>query len=263
MPSSPKVQSSFDENAPFVLQTILLVVMITGSLLAFVGTPVLYVVYTANERSLYASRRGGSPIPIVTDMLGDWPLLGSISTGLGLTLLFTGLAATAVGRIPMDIPFSPRTTIVGYAVLAQVGAWLLLPTSRWGTGPVESWIHHGATLLLMGSSIYALYQVCQVCVAVADMLQCKWLRERAEGAKYCVYVAVAGILGATVSGGVTAFSDQDPAAAWTVLAVSELVVIGFGGVGYFIAIWAYAGIEAEASMQGASQKDCKKRIYES
>ena len=246
--------SLFNENAPFLLQTVLLAVMITGSLLAFVGTPILYVVYTVNQRDLYAPRRGGSPIPIVTDMLGDWPLLGSATTGLGLTLLFTGLAATAIGRIPLDIQFSPRTTIVGYSVLAQVGAWLLLPTSRWGVDSVSSWIHHGATLLLMGSSIYALYQVCRVCVAVADMLRCKWLRGRAEAAKYCVYVAVAGILGATVSGSVTAFSEQDPAAAWTVMAVSELVVIGFGGAGYFIAIWAYAGIEYEASMQIASEK---------
>ena len=159
------------ENAPFVPQLYLLVMMTLGSLLAFVGTPVMYVAYAATQQELYLSRN--SPLPIITNMFCDWPMLSSAVTGVGLSLLFSGMAATAIARIPLEVKFAPRTAIIEFSILGQVALWLLIPSSM-GVAPAYqdavSLVHYGATFLLMASSIYALYQAANVCVYFAEVL---------------------------------------------------------------------------------------------
>ena len=65
--------SAREDDAPYIPQADLLVVMISSALLAFVATPVMYAAYAATQQGLYMHR--GSPISIVTDMLGNWPVL--------------------------------------------------------------------------------------------------------------------------------------------------------------------------------------------
>lgn len=239
------------ENAPFTPQLYLLVLMTMGSVMAFVATPCMYIAYAVTQRELYQSR--SSPLPIVTNMFCDWPLASSCVTGLGLTLLFTGMAATAVARIPLDIRFKPRTRIMELAILGQVGVWILLPTSVPTRGEGQEyiwWMHYGATFLLMASSVYALYQAANVCVFFSEVLDRKdWhMQGLAKAAVYLVYVAVVGIVATLVSGGYLAVAHS-PAdhPMRLVLALGELTVLGFAGAGYFMIIYVYAGIEDAAA----------------
>ncbi len=238
-----------NEDAPYVPQRRLLYVLLAGSIMSFIGTPIMYVVYAATEYELYSPRRG--PLPVVTDMFGDWPLLSHAVTGIGLTLLFSGLIATSIARIPLDVKFTPRTTIVEFSVVGQLSLWLLLPTShRFPAGTeVGSWIHYASTFALMGSSIYVLYQAAVVCLFFAYVLVDPKIMWYSWAGTACVWLAVVGIVGATVTGGLTAvMGRQDaPQYLWPLMAVFELVVLGFGGIGYFLVIYAYDQIEKRAA----------------
>ena len=212
--------------------------IIEGSLLAFAGTPALYALYAATQRELYYARRG--PLPIITDMFGDWPLPSSVATGLGLTYLFTGmLGRSAAAR-------SSASLLSRLCVMGMVAIWLVLPTSHLypAGNQCESWIHYGATLVLMYASIRALHLVACACHL---RLQHPGCEEDfcgllcAVGAKVCVRLAVGGIVGSTVFGGMTALNGRGPSSPtwlWTALAASELVVLVFGGTGYFLVIYA-------------------------
>jgi hypothetical protein len=234
--------------------TIIVLLLLVGSVLAFIGTPVLYVAYAFTEPEKYMPRRG--PVPIITDVFGDWPVLTHAVTGAGLTLLFTGVLGAAMARIPPE----QRNTIAEFCVLAQASLWLILPTSqRYPEGSaLTSGIHYGATFVLMGSSIYALYQVADVCAFYARELQMHQQGWWAEAAKQCVWVAVLGIVGATVSGGATAVmgreSNGEVHALWTMLAVSELTVVLFGGIGYFVVIYVYYRMEEMNVAAAAAEK---------
>lgn len=238
-----------NEDAPYVPQRHLLCVLLAGSIMSFIGTPIMYVVYAATEYELYSPRRG--PLPIITDMFGDWPLLSHAVTGVGLTLLFSGLVATSIARIPLDVTFTPRTTIVEFSIIGQMSLWLLLPTShRFPEGTeVGAWIHYASTFALMGSSIYVLYQAAVVCLFFADALVDERIKRYAWVGTACVWIAVVGIAGATVTGGLAAVMGRAgaPQYLWSMMAVFELMVLGLGGVGYFFVIYAYEQIERRAS----------------
>lgn len=148
-------------------------VMIAGVFLCFGGTAVSYIWYTASAADLYSARRW--PLPIVTDMFGDWPLVSCATMGLGTTLLFTGLVATAIARIPFEVGFRPRTVLVYTAIAAQASVWIVIPSSKnYGalvSSGIVGWIHEGSTLVFMVSSVWGLYTVYSICDFFVEALQ--------------------------------------------------------------------------------------------
>jgi hypothetical protein len=88
---------------PYTPNTDLIIFLVAGSVLTFVGTPAFYIWFAATERAKYTHKR--DPLPVVSDMFTHWPVLSSFCMGVGTALLFTGIIATAIARIPLDLRF--------------------------------------------------------------------------------------------------------------------------------------------------------------
>lgn len=158
-------------------------VMVVGMVLSFGGTAASYIWYTASAADLYSSRRW--PLPIVTDMFGDWPLLSCVTTGLGVTLLFTALVAIAIARIPLEVGFRPRTMLVYTAITAQASVWIVIPSSKkYGVMPnsgIVGWIHEASTLVFIVSCVWALHTAHSICDFLVEAIaeqqeQASWSR---------------------------------------------------------------------------------------
>lgn len=292
-----KYQQKAHEN-PSTQQSELLFILTVGSLLVYGGTPILYACYAATQSDKYSHRR--TPLPLLTDMFGDWPLSSSAVVGVGITLLFTGLIATAIARIPPTlVPFHPRTKVVRYAAVTQASIWLVISSSaHYPAGDdVMDWVHNISTFVFMVSTVYMLFMVLSLCnffvkcifselaarqreygsqaATMEAWSRAETLRTTASWARTCLWIAAAGVLGATVCVSVIALGDWKPPdavgttgtpkttpspqqsrqyssssfapqALWQSLVACELVILFFSGLGYGLVIYTYDGIEKAA-----------------
>jgi hypothetical protein len=267
--SPPRSRGSSTER-PSTQQSELLAILILGSLLVYGGTPIIYAAYAATQYETYSHRR--TPLPLLTDMFGDWPLLSSAVVGVGITLLFTGLIATAVARIPpTQVPFHPRTKVVRYSVVTQASVWLVIPSSEhYPAGDdVMDWVHNIFTFVFMVSSVYMLLVTVSLCDFFVEAIATQpgggstysgKLRRTCAWARYSLWVAAAAVVGATVSVSIIALGDWPapsqvdadrkgsyaPQVLWQSLVACELIILFFSGAGYALVIYTYAGIEAAA-----------------
>jgi len=163
-------QSVFEKD-PSPPNKELLVILVLGCLMLFVGTTATYVVYAVTATSMYSSR--GPPPPIITDMIRDWPLLSSSFLGVGSSLLFAGILATAITRIPYDVGFKPRTVLARLCVAALASMWLLVASSGFDLSVPLSleWIHLVATLVFMVSAVWALGTARGICYFFIQVIQ--------------------------------------------------------------------------------------------
>ncbi len=158
MPSKEEELLNFSASKSSQQESELLYFLIIGSFLLFAGTPILYVFYSMSEYEMYSSRR--TPLPLLTDMFGDWPWLSSVIMGLGVTILFTGLVGTAIARIPCTSAlFQQRVTIVKYSVITQISTWTVVPANQQylDGNEVFYWVHSIAVLIFVCSAIYVLF----------------------------------------------------------------------------------------------------------
>lgn len=228
MPSKEEELLNFSGSKSYQKESDLLSFLIIGSFLVFAGTPVLYVLYSTSEYETYSSRR--TPLPLLTDMFGDWPWLSSVVVGLGITILFTGLLGTAIAKIPRTSAlFRHRVIIVRYSVIAQISAWMVIPANQAyiNGNEVFYWIHSIAAFVFVCSAIYVLFVCIQLCnffvqtivdIALAVPMQgdsCeeensrnRWMiflengmmmRSSSFWAQMCLWVAIVALIGATVS----------------------------------------------------------------
>lgn len=260
------MDDAVDEDAPYEPQSELIWVLLIGSILSFVGTPIAYIWYASTEQDSYHARLH-KPLPLVTDMFTNWPLISGTLFGVGMSMLFIGILATAISRIPNSIAFQPRTVLVQLCILSTVGVWLVLASCGTqlpqGTESDSDWlvdsVHHASTLVLMVSAIYSLHEAAWICRYFADHIGMQQKKDVEDGSvklllwavsvsQICALVAVSGIVGATVSVLVATLAAAKPVPMflWQMLAFCEIVVLGFGGVGYFLVIYAYAIIEKGA-----------------
>lgn len=114
---------SSSAGSPIPAWHVLLIVTMIGAKLTFAGTPLLYIAYASTQDRLYMPR-GRLILPIITDMLGDWPMLSYTIVGSGITMLFNSTLVVAVSRLTalggIHI-VQRRNAIVVSCILAQVG----------------------------------------------------------------------------------------------------------------------------------------------
>lgn len=123
-----------------------------------------------------------------------------------------------------------------------------------------SYIHYASAIGLMIASIYALHQAhwaCQYFLDVAEQLHQGAMQRSTPGTSAammlgsaCVWLGTLGIVASVVSGCVIASgrsgggeSAAPPQWSFQLLVSGELMVLGFGGLGYFFIIYAYACVE--------------------
>lgn len=157
-------------EAPSVPKTDLAVILVIGTILSFVLTMVFYAWYAATEYDRYSPKR--FPLPVITDMLTDWPVAASVSMGAGTTLVCTAIVAVVIARIPWDIPFGPRTTLVRTAVITQSSAWILICSSNTGSLPKEmvGWVHNASVVIFVAAAAYTMETVHYICRFLCDAM---------------------------------------------------------------------------------------------
>lgn len=243
-------------------------VLLSGSILAFVCTPIAYVCYALTEQPRYHARHR-QPLPIITDMFTDWPLLSSILFGTGMTMLFAGILVIVTYDIPAVTELrSARTILFTLSLISIFSLWPMLASSRDTSSMAGSDassfnnVHHVSTFFLMVSAIVSLYEAKWMCAYFAHQLVAaqekggreahadptKWLPLALSAAEACFWVALAGVVGATASVLATLWAADNAArnAPWQVLACCEILVLECGGIGYFWVIYAYAILEERA-----------------
>lgn len=258
------VRDASREHTPYAPQADLTFALTLGSCMCFVGFPVMYVMYAINETASY-NARNRDPLPLVTDVFGDWMLASSGVAGVGFTLLFTGMFATAVARIPFDVGFKPRTNLVRSSIVATSSVWIVICSSRGfpsRSDQLVGWVHVVSTVAFMLSAVYTLYSAYSICSFLVDSIDLRLGRVGSSAAqppnplrdvcRWCLAFAIlsaSGILGAFVSMCIIAANGLEHASAriaWQLLAASELTCLLFGGAGYFTVIYLYVSIEAAA-----------------
>jgi hypothetical protein len=235
-------------------------IVIIGALLIFMAIPVLYVLYAITEKSLYSSRRW--PLPIITDMFGDWPVLSSATMGVGVNMLFTIIAGVALVHINLKELAKTQALIVGLCIAVQASIWIVIPSSvRHGFNSTHIfWLHNMSSLVFMTSVVWLLYVGSATYLYISGTV-CKESEKGNGGpsggsggfdsgcikqaspaciARTCSFVALSGEVLATLSiicisiWGSTADVSQYMR---QILAISELVIMGSCGVGYTLLIY--------------------------
>ncbi len=269
-----KIASSAYERNPQSQNTELLWILISGCLLLFLGTTTSYIVYAVTATEMYQPRR--SPLPIVTDMIRDWPLLSSCFLGVGATLLFTGMLATAISRIPYDVGFKPRTMLVRLCITALGSIWIVIASSGYDRSVSSSfdWVHHASTFVFMASAVWALHTANHVCYFFIQAIQDRQLGGQSAdnntattttttiggtiearlgsyeiACNVCAWTGVIAVIGGTVSAGAAALLEDQTVKGylWQGLAVAELLLILTSGVGFSLVVYMYSEIETLAA----------------
>lgn len=158
------------------------VTMLIGAVLMYAVTPTLYCAYACTQQGMFMSRVRMS-LPIVTDMLGDWPFLSCSSLGLGVTLLFNATMAVAVSHSPPEeeLQLHQRAGIVAVCITTQVfffsssyalpktcihlfvttslqvGVWIVIASSNVGLNPAAMMVHNMGAFLFMSSVVLTLH----------------------------------------------------------------------------------------------------------
>ena len=99
------------------------------------------------------------PVPVISTMFAEWPLVSSGVVGLGATLMFVGVCCVAVYRLGMDTRSFLRDWLIGLSVLSIVSIWMSIAsavdTSR-EVAEEGSWVHVIATGLFVLISLAVL-----------------------------------------------------------------------------------------------------------
>jgi hypothetical protein len=202
------------------------ILLACGFVLVFLVTPALFLWYATTEQAIYSKRRW--PMPIISDMFGDWPMLSSASMGLGISIQFTGISWLALLAVDS---LQNATLLCRLCVAVQSSVWVVIPTSlNHGFQDVSTfWAHNVSTLIFIASSVWAL-QVCNGMV-----------RDWSSDASYrtvglcvavcCFCVGLAGISVLLIS--------ATPGVAWQLLAVSEYVLFTSSALGYALLLGMY------------------------
>ena len=226
----------------------------------YIGTPVIYAwfAYTFKQRDLYMDLTG-APLPAISNMFEEWPLLSSFFTGLGATLMFLGAACMLVSRIPFDTAFFLRDRFVVLGSVAVSSIWLSISSAADRSLPRSmSWVHVGSTASFVIASLWSLYTVFQIfrhfcrqlltrdsLLLMTDlrsrqkhvddlqsiMAAIKWIR---------IFFVLASISGVLVVIAV-AVQNTEETAMWVypLLATSELATLEFCGLGCVLAVYSY------------------------
>lgn len=188
----------------------------TGALLLTLGTLSLQVAFSVTEKRF----------ALVSDMFGRWPLAGSLTFGLGCSML-----GMALHRDDKSSSSSSSNTIT--IATSIVSAWVVVGSSHEGGGP--DWIytvHALATLVFIPSS-YAVYYYAAAAGAAHHQHHGK------EFVAACISAAILFFSAfACFSGGVMYFAKQQrqqSQAYWVwkqALATSEAALLASYFLGY-------------------------------
>ena len=203
---------------------ILLGIQAAGVLLVCAGTLAAYAALVSQTQ--YTSYQ-----PVVTDMFREWPLVGSLTTGLGMTLMASGLLATVMMQSDwIDHAMHSRGSwrqLVLALVLAQVGVWAVISTSDSGHDNTVSFIHNLATLVLMLAVLYGLW----FCLRVIHTLQEK---DKVAGVEIGLLILVPAGMLSLVGAAVSVMVHNR-----VLLGISEVAFILAVGIGYGIVVYSY------------------------
>lgn len=197
-----------------------------GFVLVFVATPILYICYAATAQGLYSDRRW--PLPLVTDMLGDWSITSCAILGLGITFYFTSVALAAV----LNRTSNKRHTVVLLCLVVQCSLWIIVPTSvRHGAAPEAiSLAHSMSTFTFMASAVWTLHVAAAGKIGAARVAVAISISAMAIGTSsmLCLY-----FMGRRSNGSQFA---------WQALAISEITMFLALGVGYYYYSFFHSGV---------------------
>jgi hypothetical protein len=277
---SKRILGSYE--ALHIPMTDLTAILISGCVLTFAATIAFYVWYAATEWESYSTRR--FPLPLITDMFTDWPVLSSASLGAGSTLLFTGVVGTSIARLPLDVAFSPRTNLVRAAVVAQASAWIVVCSSYNGRHPQEIviWVHNvsvGVFIASSGITLEVAHYICRfVCETMASarvergghgastpLLESPWILQSASEAisaarvfMFLVWLGLAAAVAAVTGSSVWESLNKEQSSHfhaqyfWQMLVAAELVIVCASGLSYSLLIYAYVKLEESAQQTVAT-----------
>lgn len=140
---------------------VLLAIQVAGVTLVMFGTLVMYAAFCvciwwwqphhdhkATEEDpnhpMYAA------LPVITDAFREWPLAGGLTTGLGVTLMCSGLTFAALTA--MLHPW-----IAWSFSVSQASVWGVILSSDMNKGKIYQWVHVASTFLLMASLLLGMW----------------------------------------------------------------------------------------------------------
>lgn len=209
-----------------------------GLFLVFPGTWIAYVAYANSLPHWYE-------IPVITDLFRDWPVSGSLTFGLGTTLICSGLTGAVVLRatvaenlVGRKFPWRRLACIM---VLAYPSVWLVISTSCTGCSDLYQWMHKVAALVFTSLVLYALTMCLDVLHNICSQVMDTHAQINAEallliGKWFIVPVSFLSILGCLISVITDVYMKK-------LLAVSELVFLTASGSGYAVVVYIYWTLE--------------------
>ena len=230
----------------------LLIIPFIGSVLLFVGTPVAYSFFaTSSNKHKAETEIKGCNLPLLSDMFAEWPLLSSSCTGVGMTLLFSGITVNSVVRMPsmMDVQVDVIDSIVWMSSVQQAVIWIVVCTSgEKGFPPtVIGILHYAAAFVCMVVPVVILHymDIIFTAIAVATIdsslqMACWWIRCN-------IWIASCGVLAALAAVGRILHLRKDAGFShWRqLLVVGELSILGACGMGYFTTMYCFSTIEVD------------------
>jgi hypothetical protein len=208
-----------------------------GYLLVFVTTTALFIAYAATEQASYNLRRG--PIPMVSDMFGDWPIPSSATMGMGTALLYSSVLLVASTLQTEDVRW-----LVGYCIGVQASLWILISTgTKNGYTPIVVTLAHalGAFLFTL-FSVMVLRTTHKLCKLYSVVDNAKLL----SIAPVCVNTSLVAIVLSVVFMGVSTVLSPDTKKlfVWPLLASFELFISFLTWVGFTSLMYAYYAMRA-------------------
>lgn len=172
-------------------------VILCAVFLLFPGTIAVYIAYAATATE-FPNNEG--PLPIVSNMFEKWPLAGSMTFGLGASLLVAGIlaelavvtTAVAAGMLQGDAGWSRRVNRIAVCcVIGVSSAWGVVGSSNYFESAFISGFHDASALVFMVSSIL-------IYVDVATLMQLAQPQHRASCGVWprgpAVFMVIAGFI---------------------------------------------------------------------
>ena len=255
---------------------VLIAITLAGTILLYGGTFTAYTWYTFTFelRDAYIEE-AGAPLPAISNMFDEWPLISSCSCGIGSTLMFIGAVCIVAYRIPFHTTFYLRDQLVVLTAVAVPSVWISIASATDRSVPRSmGWIHILSTALFVAAAIASIYTVYLILVSFpkrflkdvvagsgsaqdtpllgaaedkhvhADKrLQLNALQtlQRLKWIRHFLIGACLGEIGVILSF-VVKKVDRDAMWAFPLLAVSELSTLGFCALATFSAFYGYIAI---------------------
>jgi hypothetical protein len=221
--------------------------MMTGALLASLGTLMAFFVYVACHD--FQSKKA----PVLTHMYGEWKFAGGMTTGIGVTLLGSGVLATAVSERDWLQGYDKRHGGKSYervfwiVVVAKISLWSTMTTSNLSNdfNLYIHYIHVISAALLMTSNSIGTWMCFQFILEAIKQLEdandekaCKPCSKKLLYSRSLLVAAQHGLLifmpMCLVSAGIGVLSSNN-----LLLCVAEISYFMFSGIWYFVAFHSF------------------------